>query len=184
MKTVLTLKFVDDEPCVYFDDESWHDSDRSEVRRTRCGMWQRGGYDSYMADDEWETLEGSESRRLEDEFQRLVKTGDVEDIDTFLDRPRWIPAADELPAIGRSVIIFCPLLEPREIIGARRYSPSEGWSVWVTDDGQELGETEPSHWMPLPSPPEVIAPKLTPESVALLREQWDALHKGPPPEVK
>lgn len=66
----------------------------------------------------------------------------------------WIPVSERLPDENR-VLIFCPLLEPREIVGARRYSPSDGWSVWVTDDGQELGETEPTHWMPLPSPPEV-----------------------------
>jgi hypothetical protein len=65
----------------------------------------------------------------------------------------WIPVADGLPATGQRVIIFCPLIEPEEIIGASLYSHDYGWSVWVTDDGQDLAETEPTHWMPFPGRP-------------------------------
>ena len=61
---------------------------------------------------------------------------------------RWIPVSERLPEENR-VLIFCPLLEPDEIVGATRYKSG----LWLCDDGQMLGETEPTHWMPLPHPP-------------------------------
>ena len=67
---------------------------------------------------------------------------------------RWTPVAEALPESNERVLIFCPLLEPHEVIGATSY-PGSTWGVWITDDGQELGETEPTHWMKLPEPPEV-----------------------------
>ncbi len=149
MATVLQRKFVDDEPCVYFDEESWHDLDRSEVRRNRGGLWQRGGYESYTADDEWETLEGSESQRLEAEYQRLVKAGEVEDIDTFLDRPRWIPVSEELPDDGECVLWFNSSWSSPMLV-AKRDGESLDW-------GGDLCHTLRgfTHWMPLPEPPQV-----------------------------
>jgi hypothetical protein len=69
---------------------------------------------------------------------------------------RWISVSERLPGANERVLIFCPLLEPEEIIGAtllKASLPSGG--AWSCDDGQLLGETEPTHWMPLPEPPEV-----------------------------
>lgn len=63
----------------------------------------------------------------------------------------WIPVSERLPDISERVLIFCPLLEPDEIIG----STLAANGIWECDDGQILGETEPTHWMPLPLPPEV-----------------------------
>jgi hypothetical protein len=60
----------------------------------------------------------------------------------------WIPVTERLPEENR-VLMYCPLLEPDEIIAATRYKSG----LWVCDDGQMLGATEPTHWMPLPAPP-------------------------------
>jgi hypothetical protein len=60
----------------------------------------------------------------------------------------WISVTERLPEENR-VLMYCPLLEPDEIIAATRYKSG----LWVCDDGQMLGATEPTHWMPLPAPP-------------------------------
>ena len=67
--------------------------------------------------------------------------------------PQWIPVSERLPDENR-VLIFCPLLEPDEIVGATRYKSG----LWLCDDGQMLGETEPTHWMPLPQNPRMATP--------------------------
>lgn len=144
MTPVLRNHYVEDEPCIYFDDESWHDSDRMKVRRNPGGLWQRGGYDSYMADDEWESLEGSDSRRLENEYQRLVKAGEIEDIDLLPERPRWIPVTERLPEEDVRVLVFDKAFG-REM---GTYYATDGWV------GDGIAMLDPSHWMPLPEPPD------------------------------
>ena len=152
MKPVLVRKFIEDEPRIYFDEESWHNSDRSEVRRSRGGLWQRGGYDSYMADDEWETLEGSDSTRLEAEYQRLVKAGEVEDIDAIQDRPQWIPVDERLPEVDEHVLAcWVPRKDGMACAVIRTLN---GKCVWTPGD-QWTQCDAPTHWMPLPEPPEV-----------------------------
>jgi hypothetical protein len=154
MTPVLVRKFVDDEPCIYFDDESWHDSDRSEVRRSRFGMWQRGGYDNYMSDDEWETLEGSDSLRLEAEYQRLVKAGEVEDIDAIPDRPEWISVSERLPEQGQRVLFF---VNRKNTNYAAVYAGEylKVFDVWAYDQASEKGWASAfvTHWMPVPASP-------------------------------
>lgn len=67
----------------------------------------------------------------------------------------WIPVGERLPETNERVLIFCPLLEPEEIIGATLLKTRlPGAGAWSCDDGQLLGETEPTHWMPLPVPSE------------------------------
>jgi hypothetical protein len=63
----------------------------------------------------------------------------------------WIPVSERLPEAGVRVLIFCPLAEPNEVAAA--VLRHEG--MWRMDDGEVYGETEPTHWMPLPEPPEV-----------------------------
>jgi len=60
----------------------------------------------------------------------------------------WISVKERFPGEDR-VLMYCPLLEPDEIVAATRYRSG----LWVCDDGQMLGATEPTHWMPLPSRP-------------------------------
>jgi hypothetical protein len=61
----------------------------------------------------------------------------------------WIQASERLPDFDDRVLIFCPLLEPDEIAAATM----DKNGLWTCDDGQLLGTTEPTHWMPLPAPP-------------------------------
>jgi hypothetical protein len=61
----------------------------------------------------------------------------------------WIPTTRDLPFVDDHVLIYCPLLEPDEVTGAARQENG----MWACDDGQLLGATEPTHWMPLPAPP-------------------------------
>ena len=62
---------------------------------------------------------------------------------------KWIGVSERLPEPGVRVLIFCPLAEPNEVAAA--CLRHEG--LWRTDDGDVLGESEPTHWMPLPEPP-------------------------------
>jgi hypothetical protein len=137
---------VEDRLVVCFEDESHFDTDRRNVRRGVGGIWERGGWQSYMADDEWETLDFPESRRLEAEYQRLVKAGKVEDIDEMLERPEWRSVDDELPDFGQTVILDLGF-------GAVGVGAFEGDK---TPCGKPLcryigwGLMPAKHWMPLP----------------------------------
>ena len=62
----------------------------------------------------------------------------------------WIPTTEELPFTVKQVLIYCPLLEPNEVTVANRQLDG----MWACVDGQLLGATEPTHWMPLPAPPQ------------------------------
>jgi hypothetical protein len=65
------------------------------------------------------------------------------------DGMEWIPVRERLPEPGVRVLIFCPLAEPNEVAAA--VLRHEG--MWRMDDGEVYGETEPTHWMPLPTRP-------------------------------
>jgi hypothetical protein len=68
----------------------------------------------------------------------------------------WIPVGERLPDTNERVLIFCPLLEPEEIIGATFLMASmRNFGAWSCDDGLLIVETKPTHWMPLPAKPEV-----------------------------
>ena len=61
----------------------------------------------------------------------------------------WIPVTERLPEPGVRVLIFCPLADPNEVAAAvLRHD-----FLWMMDDGGVYGGTEPTHWMPLPTPP-------------------------------
>jgi len=79
--------------------------------------------------------------------QSIPSRGSVANSQAILDG--WIPVTERLPDEEDRVLMYCPLLEPDEIVAATRYRSG----LWVCDDGQMLGATEPTHWLPLPAPP-------------------------------
>lgn len=62
----------------------------------------------------------------------------------------WIPVSERLPAIGEQVLVAAI---GRVVTATRR----EGWWRHEIDTGTQtlsLGCCTPTHWMPLPAPPE------------------------------
>ena len=105
----------------------------------------------------------------------------------------WVSVSERLPEEGDQVIVWMPDC-PHHPCGMDMGScMTDSWGIsWMVSGGRSAF---PSHWMPLPKPPSLAAPDLTPDTVAALREGWESLHKGPrqhveivtlpePPEVK
>jgi hypothetical protein len=96
--------------------------------------------------------------------------------------PRWIPVTERLPDFGREVLIYwiplgddglpaCAGCDRRGgLIETAFRQRIDGEECWLAESGTD---TVPTHWMPLPEPPA--------GTVAMLREQWQQLHKGPGP---
>lgn len=63
------------------------------------------------------------------------------------DEPRWIPVEGRLPEIGRRVLGFW--MSHRGAVQSVRGAVGG----WLDDDGNVTAP--PTHWMPLPEPPEV-----------------------------
>ena len=59
---------------------------------------------------------------------------------------QWIPVSERLPEEDRLVLVFDPEMGGH---GLATYTKSDGWL------GEDVALYEPSHWMPLPAPPEV-----------------------------
>jgi hypothetical protein len=59
-------------------------------------------------------------------------------------RPRWIPVTERLPPGDIRVLIWCG-----NFVDVATLSWKYGW---MYDD---YGSPEPTHWMPMPEPPEV-----------------------------
>ena len=69
--------------------------------------------------------------------------------------PQWIPVSERLPDRNENVLIYIPAAAEKTYIA----SLDEG-GMWFssdpTADAYSLGEDgAPTHWMPLPEPPEV-----------------------------
>jgi hypothetical protein len=58
--------------------------------------------------------------------------------------PRWIPVSERLPQRGEKVLAFDPMMP---IIQSARLT-NEDWEC------EGLDFLKPTHWMPLPEPPE------------------------------
>jgi hypothetical protein len=68
--------------------------------------------------------------------------------------PKWIPVSERLPARNVNVIVSIPSHE--ELFIASLDEGGMWFSSDPTADAYSLGEDgAPTHWMPLPEPPEV-----------------------------
>ena len=71
-----------------------------------------------------------------------------------VERPRWIPLSEELPALEQDVLV---ITAAGVCVWSRlqRGSDSENWA-WEDEYGYNPVKDEATHWMPIPQlPPEV-----------------------------
>lgn len=85
------------------------------------------------------------------------------DITDAFTKARWIPAEERLPRPGQEVLIFHRATDADGtpscigddgnggLITTATFERIEGQALWTS----EYGDETPTHWMPLPEPPEV-----------------------------
>ena len=67
--------------------------------------------------------------------------------------PRWIPVSERLPETGVDVLVKFPQNMAVASIDIVEWVVNSG-DGWCTDINLAGGEKNPTHWMPLPQPPE------------------------------
>lgn len=95
------------------------------------------------------------------EFDRRIRAGGDDAVRAALDyaltvAARWIPVEERLPEEGADVLVAspCPNSNVPNIDIASWGSEGEQEIVWRESD---CGRIYPTHWMPLPSPPDEAA---------------------------
>jgi len=76
----------------------------------------------------------------------------IADIIRIATEPDWIPVTERLPEEGQRVLVY---ERPEVIVVAEMHSRSvSGGLWWSADNGHTAYSVFPTHWMPLPAPPE------------------------------
>lgn len=102
------------------------------------------------------------------DFDRRIRQGGDDAVRAALEyaltvAARWIPVEERLPEPGESVLMFFRATDADGrpscigydrnggLVSVATFERIKGQSFWTSDYGDET----PSHWMPLPEPPEV-----------------------------
>lgn len=95
----------------------------------------------HNAADAIEELSRAQEQWIEQERNALLKS-----------IPRWIPVTERLPEAGADVLVMFPnnMAVASRDMGEWVVNSGDGW---CTDVNLSDDEKEPTHWMPLPTPP-------------------------------
>lgn len=63
----------------------------------------------------------------------------------------WIPCSERLPSLGERVLVWSPWTEAI----ASLEKDENGVMCWECDDDEVASLRPPTHWQPLPPPPQV-----------------------------
>lgn len=80
-----------------------------------------------------------------------VRQGVLEGITNAFAGQRWIPVSERLPEVGQRVLAY---EKPELVVVAEIHRYATGGCGWSADAGDTAYSVFPSHWMPLPTPPE------------------------------
>lgn len=72
-----------------------------------------------------------------------------------LKRSRWIPVEERLPEKNESVLVRFETGNMGVCFWVIKDKFTLGWKVWTDDGWIQDCDAGPTHWMPLPEPPEV-----------------------------
>lgn len=86
----------------------------------------------------------------------LAATEAIDEIPTVeAEFVKWIPVTERLPKLGRKVLLYFSKSENMAVGFLRDADDEETmWSVLVGGEYSVVCYHEPTHWMPLPEPPE------------------------------
>ena len=87
------------------------------------------------------------------EAESTLLLGEAAEAIEELSKPHWISVTDRLPETGVDVLVKFPHNMAVASIDIGEWVVNSG-DGWCTDINLAGGEKNPTHWMPLPQPPE------------------------------